>query len=243
MWSHISKLLSTEFYGGTNRCNKYARAAIRLGFHDAGTWDIDQTFGGADGSIILAPEEIRRKDNEGLEEIVRKVKTWRKMFNVGAADLIQFAAIHAVVTCPLGPRLRFFVGRKDSNRPNTDGLLPLARDNAEYLINLFADKTISPHELTALVGAHSTSQQFHFDPSRRGAPQDSTPGVWDVNFYNETVQNTPRGVVRFPSDIALAAHPKVSDEWTKFRAGNGVGQKHWNEVSPVCHGHQRKARD
>ena len=32
-------------------CNDNARAAIRLGFHDAGTWDRTQTHGGADGSF------------------------------------------------------------------------------------------------------------------------------------------------------------------------------------------------
>lgn len=78
--------------------------------------------------------------------------------------------------CPLGPRIRTFVGRKDSSRANMDGLLPSVNDSADKLISLFQDKTISAHELTALLGAHTTSQQFNVDPSRAGAPQDGTPG-------------------------------------------------------------------
>ncbi|KAK3624290.1 hypothetical protein LTR56_021111 [Elasticomyces elasticus] len=145
------------------------------------------------------------------------------------ADLIQFGANHATVTCPLGPRLRTFVGRKDSSKPAPDGLLPDAKASADSLINLFEDKTISAHELAALVGAHTSSRQFNFDSATSGAPQDSTPGVWDVLFYNQTVQNNiTKGVFRIPSDVALAAHPSMSAEWQKFSLGNGVGQDHWN---------------
>jgi hypothetical protein len=43
-------------------------------------------------------------------------------------------------------------------------------------------------------------------------------------------------IVRFPSDIALAKDPRMTDEWEKFRMGNGVGQDHWNHVSLVCIG-------
>jgi hypothetical protein len=50
--------------------------------------------------------------------------------------------------------------------------------DADTLINLFNDKTISPHDLAALLGAHSTSKQFHQKPADAGLPQDTTPGVW-----------------------------------------------------------------
>lgn len=236
IWSYVSKLLTVEFTGGSKRCNKHARAAIRLGFNDAGTWSsklaaAGQDFGGADGSIVLAAAEIKRPDNNGLQNIVKKMKTWQKLFGVGMADLIQFAAVHAVVTCPLGPRIRFFAGRKDSSKAAVDGLLPSARGTAEEVISLFEDKTISPHELVALLGAHSTSQQFNFDKNKKGAPQDSTPGVWDVKCYNETVGTAPKEIVRFPADVALAADSRMSNEWTKFWQGNGLGQDYWNAVS------------
>lgn len=235
VWWYVSLQLILSFTGITGRCNDRARAAIRLGFHDAGTWSAKlaaqgQDFGGADGSIALSGTEISRAENNGLQDIIGKMLTWQKQYGVGMADLIQFAAAHAVVTCPLGPRIRVFVGRKDSKAAAPDGLLPSATSDADTLIKLFEDKTISPHELAALVGAHSASKQFNFNVSMSGAPQDGTPGVWDVLFYNETVQNTPAKVFRFPSDIVLAADSRMSAEWDKFRRPNGVGQSHWNEV-------------
>jgi hypothetical protein len=143
------------------------------------------------------------------------------------ADLIQFAAIHAVVTCPLGPRIRFFAGRIDSSVPALDNLLPSHTASAASLLALFKDKTISPHELTALLGAHSTSTQRFVDPSKAGRPQDSTPGVWDVKYYNETIQTVPKRVFRFESDVKLAAHPEVKGEWERF-VDPVEGQDHWN---------------
>lgn len=168
----------------------------------------------------------------------------------GMADLIQMGANVATgkdrrpvvpasvsqrtVTCPLGPRVRTFVGRRDNIRPSNPGLLPDARDSAEKLISLFGAKTISPHGLVALVGAHSTSQQRFFDRKRALDPQvrrgrqtyllwinkkqDSTPGVWDTLFYAQTTENKPKRIVKFPSDINLSKHPKTKSEWNAFSA-------------------------
>jgi hypothetical protein len=104
VWAHVSMQLTNLFRGQSGRCNRYARAAIRLGFHDAGTWKEGLEYGGADGSIILAKEEISRPDNRGLQDIVRVLGDMHrqqfKQYGVGMADFIQFAAKHAVVsTC------------------------------------------------------------------------------------------------------------------------------------------------
>ncbi|KAK3045304.1 hypothetical protein LTS18_014073 [Coniosporium uncinatum] len=132
----------------------------------------------------------------------------------------------ATVVCPLGPRVRSFVGRKDSTTPAVDGLLPDVHADADSLIQLFKDKTIHEHGLTALIGAHTTSQQLFVDPSRARDPQDSTPGVWDVLFYNQTVSdNVPQRVFKLPSDVALAAHPNIAPEWKKFI----TDPEDWNE--------------
>lgn len=149
-------------------------------------------------------------------------------YRVGYADMIQFAATHATVTCPLGPRIRTFIGRKDAKQASPPGLLPDVHAPGNDLIALFEDKNISPHELTALVGAHSASKQFHVDPSRAGSPQDSTPGVWDVRFYNETIQKSiPKKVFKFDSDVELSGNSQTKDEWNQFIDD----QSHWNEVS------------
>ncbi|KAF3011079.1 hypothetical protein E8E13_011220 [Curvularia kusanoi] len=234
VWAFVSMQLTNLFRGQSGRCNQYARAAIRLGFHDAGTWKDGLDFGGADGSIILAPEEISRPDNKGLQDIVRILGNLHrqnfKQYGVGVADFIQFAAKHAVVTCPLGPRIRTFVGRKDSSRANQDGLLPSVNDSADKLISLFQAKTIGPHELVALLGAHTVSTQNNVDPTRPNAPQDGTPNVWDTLFYNQTLGlgPLPKAVLRFPSDVVLAKDSRTKAEWAKFSLGP-EGQSDWNE--------------
>jgi hypothetical protein len=147
------------------------------------------------------------------------------------ADLIQMGATVATVVCPLGPRIRSFVGRKDSAKPAKDSLLPNVFAPADDLIALFERKTIRPHGLTALVGAHTTSQQRFVDTTRALDPQDSTPGVWDIRFYAETLNpNAPSNIFKFAADVKFSTHPRMADEWAKF-ASPKDGQDHWNDVS------------
>lgn len=126
-----------------------------------------------------------------------------------------------------GPRVRSFVGRHDSDMACPDGLLPDVFSDADTLIELFQDKAIHPVGLAALIGAHSTSQQRFVDRSRYGDRQDSTPGIWDVKYYEETLGRAPPRVFKFPSDIALAEDPRINKEFRAF-AGAG-GQQHWNK--------------
>lgn len=98
--------------------------------------------------------------------------------------------------------------------------------DASTLIKLFEEKTITPHDLAALLGAHTSSKQFFVDPATSGAPQDTTPGVWDVSFYNETLQQSPvTGTFRFPADAILSQDNRVKDEWVMFTSS----QEHWNK--------------
>jgi hypothetical protein len=229
LWRWAALDMEKVFKGKDGRCTEKARAAIRLGFHDAGTWSKGtEDYGGADGSIILG-DELPRAENTGLKVIAYQMQTWYKLYSkYGAtmADLIQVGAAVATVSCPLGPRIRTFVGRKDSKRPSVGGLLPSVFADASSLLDLFANKTIRAHGLAALVGAHTTSQQHTVDPLRGGDPQDSTPGIWDVKFYSETTGTAPNRVFKFPSDVKIAAHPDVVSEWTQFSSDQG----HWNEV-------------
>ncbi|CRK28640.1 hypothetical protein BN1708_015288 [Verticillium longisporum] len=169
IWSYIAKDMYGFMAGQSGRCTKWARFAVRMGFHDAAGWSKSTASegNGADGSIILSNSELDRSEN---------------------------------------------------NDVNAD---------ADSLIALFRDKTIGPHGLVALVGAHTTSQQMFVNESRAGDPQDSTPGVWDVKFYPETTGKAPARVFRFPSDIKLSQHPTTKKEWKEFSGGGG--QNHWNE--------------
>ncbi|KAJ4415047.1 hypothetical protein N0V82_007563 [Gnomoniopsis sp. IMI 355080] len=185
--------------------------------------------GGADGSLVLAPEEILRPENGGLQDSVdftmELFGKW-KSYGITMADLVQFSAQVAVVVCPLGPRSRTFSGRVDSSTACPDGLLPPASGSAAYNIELFRNKTIEPHGLTALIGAHTTSQQFFVDTDRAGDPQDSTPGIWDVLFYRQVLDGAPPRVFDFESDINLSKAPETQGEFLKFANDS---QEDWNE--------------
>ncbi|KJZ79178.1 hypothetical protein HIM_01329 [Hirsutella minnesotensis 3608] len=221
VWKYIADDMRNAMVGSAGRCNSNARQAIRLGFHDAGTWSKKTgRQGGADGSILLARECDDRRENKGLREICAKMREWHdkyKQYGIGVADLIQFSSTVGTVVCPLGPRVRSFIGRKDSHEPSPQGLLPPPTASADALISMFEDKTITPAGLVALVGAHTTSQQRVVDPARAGDPQDSTPGVWDTLYFRETVsKDAPKKVFKFQSDINLANDPRTSGTWQAF---------------------------
>lgn len=228
LWHYIS-LEMVEWFKDGNRCGSLARQAIRLMFHDSGAWNTTMDFGGADGSAVLT-EEADRRENSGLKEISARLRTLHNKYRgkgVSMADLIQVGSNVATVVCPRGPRIRTFVGRLDSTKPAPEGLLPGPRQEASQIRTAFAAKGISPDELVALIGSHTVSRQSAVDPAQRGAPQDPTPGTWDTAFYRETAARNPsRGVVRFPSDVALAHDSVTAAKWAEFSAPGA--QTAWN---------------
>ncbi|KAK2017979.1 peroxidase [Colletotrichum eremochloae] len=233
IWKYIADDMARQMVGNAGRCNSVARGAVRLGFHDAASWSKSTGGTGADGSIILANECKTRSDNRGLEEICDIMSGWYakyKKYGISMADLIQTAANVGTVSCPLGPRVRTFIGRQDSTTPAVRDLLPDPSDSSAKLFKLFADKSFTPAGLVALVGAHSTSQQRFVDPARAESPQDSTPGTWDIAFYQQTLNpNAPPAVFKFQSDINLSLDPQTNDIWRLFSAGPR-GQIAWGKA-------------
>lgn len=232
VWSNISKKLTSDFLSG-GQCNDNARAAIRAAFHDCFN-------GGCDGSLILA-DECSRPENNGLQSICSSLGDMAKSNDVGVADLIQFAAgifhsvficrfnlglmplsAHAIKTCPLGPTVPAYVGRKDSSSASPDGGLPSPFASGDDLYSQFKAKGFSATDLAALIGAHSTSKQFFVDTSKSGAAQDSTPGTWDVTYYSQTLSGT--APFTFKSDANLAKHDVVGKPFKSFV----LNQAGWN---------------
>ncbi|KAH8673343.1 peroxidase [Xylariales sp. PMI_506] len=236
VWKYIADDMANYYRGASGRCNGNARAAVRLGFHDAAGWSksTDSQGGGADGSIILVDNELKWGENNGLQDIGAKVKSWYQYWrvqqgytSVTMADLIQVSATVATVVCPLGPRIKTYIGRPDSTKENPH-LLPGVTQSAPDLIKLFEDKTIKSNGLVALLGAHTTSQQHFVDTKRSGDPQDSSPGVWDVLFYSQTTSaKTPKRVFKFQSDVAISQYGQTADQWQEFTGSDG--QSEWNE--------------
>ena len=242
IWTTIASELQGMFLDKTvnpSQCNDAARAAIREAFHDCGSWETALGTlpgnGGCDGSLILTRDpngdcsdeatcELKRGENGGLADISATLLALQKKYvardsSVTVADMIQFAAAVAIVTCPGGPQIKTFVGRKDYSVPATR-LLPDVHAPGADLYALFQRKGFNANELAALLGAHSTSKQFGVDPSQSGAAQDSTPGKWDVQYYADTL-SPPAGVYVLPSDTVLAAHPTVGKEFKGFVGSQG----------------------
>ncbi|KAK8151272.1 heme peroxidase [Phyllosticta citrichinensis] len=214
IWTTISSDLTSNFLTD-GQCNDLARGAIRFAFHDAGAFSQSLPYyppaaGGADGSLLLNPDEINRRENGGLGPYHDWLSGFYPKYSdqVSAADLIQFAGAHATVTCPGGPAIKVRVGRTDTDQAPPEGLLPPGfgpGSDHDSLLNLFVDKGFSAADLAALIGAHSASRAFAQERNGIpvGGPQDSTPGQLDVKYYSETY-NPPPGVYRFDSDINLS---------------------------------------
>ena len=226
VWHAISSDLTNQFLGPDGDCNDDARASIRAAFHDAGTYSLKlaaagRVGGGADGSLILA-QEYNRTESQGLSDISIKLHRLALQYKVGFADTIQFAAAHAIATCPRGPRVQTFVGRKDSHEPSPHGLLP-GLDKPDKLIALFKDKGFDEVDLAALVGVHTVSKQFFEDPSKAGAPQDTSVGVWDVGFYVEQFTPMPTShQLKCMHDLGL--DPVVGTQFRLFI----INPRQWN---------------
>lgn len=137
VWSEISTTLTAQFLAD-GQCTDAARAAIRGAFHDC--------FNGAcDGSLILA-NECANPENRGLERLCGNLGSLANEKQVGVADLIQFAAAHAIKTCPGGPTVPVKVGRKDSSEANALGVLPQHNAAGGDLVKLFGKWFILPVE-------------------------------------------------------------------------------------------------
>lgn len=193
VWDYIQNDLTEIFIENDGTCNRLARQAVRLGFHDAGAWSRTSRTGGADGSLLLSSNEISRPVNNGMQDIRDvglEILDRYQDFGISAGDLVQFMHNVAVVICPLGPRMLTFVGRTD-NDESPAGLLPTDDLSADRMIEVFANKTFGTRDLVALVGAHTTAEQFFVDTNRAGAPLDTTPGVWDINYYQEVLTGSP----------------------------------------------------
>lgn len=236
IWSTISKDLVGQFLTD-GQCNDLARAAIRIAFHDCATWNTSLgTSAGCDGSLYLAGE-YTRPENAGLEDTIPQLGKMAQSYGVGVADFFQFAGgmssisflvitltyipiAAAIKICPLGPTVQTFVGRTDRSTPNPEGLLPGATEDGNSILALFEAKGINAAELAALIGAHSTARQFATDPAEAGAALDTTPGVWDVAYYGQTVDGTAPFTLQ--SDKNLANQAEVGPVFHSF-INNQIG--------------------
>lgn len=139
-------------------CNFYIRAAA----HDS--FSISEGFGGADGSVLLTMDEIKRPENNydsWAYLLSKNALALAKKYNTSVADII--AVCGAVSTEYLGgpkiisydTNLPFLVGRFDSIEPNPPNKLPGSNINLTSFANFAKNRNLTMEEMTALMGSHS----------------------------------------------------------------------------------------
>ncbi|KAK7352706.1 hypothetical protein VNO80_18134 [Phaseolus coccineus] len=175
-----------------------AAGVLRLVFHDAGTFDIDDNTGGMNGSIVY---ELERPENAGLKrsvKVLQKAKTQIDAIQpVSWADMIAVAGAEAVEVCG-GPPIQVSLGRLDALVPDPEGRLPEESLNASALKKCFQSKGLSTQELVALSGAHTI-----------GSKGFGRPDSFDNSYYKVLLEKpwTSSGgmssMIGLPSDHAL----------------------------------------
>ncbi|KAL7629018.1 hypothetical protein AAE478_000536 [Parahypoxylon ruwenzoriense] len=197
VWTDVAADLKSTFVGSDGKCTDDARAAIRLSFHDC----FPST---CDGSIILSSECTDRGENTQLVGICSTLADKVTQFDVGAADLIQFAA----AACPGGPMVPVKVGRPDSSEPDITSQMISPNANATTIIAAFAAKGFSVTELVALMGAHSTAKDLN------GDALDTTVGDMDMTYYTETAEGG--APTSLNSDKFLSNSTETSSLWSAY---------------------------
>ncbi|KAF3036318.1 hypothetical protein E8E12_005811 [Didymella heteroderae] len=213
VWSTVLPELQTAFDG----CGRDAHGAIRAPFHDC-------INNGCDGSLILT-DECSRAENAGLSDICSKLLSWTQKYNTSAADMIEFAAAVAISSCPLGPRVRALVGRKDSSEAAPLNSMPGSRDSISSILDKFKAKGFSGDDVVALMGTHSVAVQVNDDPAQAGKSLDSTPSIYDLKFYQETLDGT--APYSLQSDKGLAKNSETKKKWKEFADGDTSA---WNKA-------------
>jgi hypothetical protein len=114
------------------------------------------------------------------------------------------------------------IGRKDSETADPDGQLPQANVTGDDALSHFQGRGFTAQELAALIGAHTSSRQFITDPTKVGASQDTTPTIWDITYYVQTLLR--RAPFSFESDINLSNQAEVGPYMKQF----STNQPGWN---------------
>jgi len=167
--------------------------------------------------------------NDGIDDIVNLQRPFAIKHGVSFGDFIHFAGAVAVSNCPGAPRLEFLAGRPNISLPSPDFLVPEPSDSVDTIINRMGDAGFSPNEIVDLLASHTVAAQDHVDPTIPGTPFDSTPGLFDSNFFVEVLLKgniTPgnginvgqlssplAGEFRLQSDAAFARDPRTACEW------------------------------
>ncbi|KAK0205753.1 manganese peroxidase 1 precursor [Desarmillaria ectypa] len=227
----VADLQENLFDGG--ECGEEVHESLRLTFHDAIGFSLTKGGGGADGSIVTFSDvETVFHANNGIDGIVERQRPFISAHNMTAGDFIQLAGAVGVSNCPGAPQLNFFLGRPEATAPSPDLLVPEPFDTVTSILARFSDAGFTPPEVVALLASHSVAGSDHIDTTIPGTPFDSTPSLFDTQFFVEVqlrgtafpgtggnqgeAESPLAGEIRIQSDATLARDSRTACEWQSF---------------------------
>ncbi|KAJ8520312.1 hypothetical protein ONZ45_g2862 [Pleurotus djamor] len=216
------------FDGG--ECGEEVHESLRLTFHDAIGFSPTLGGGGADGSVVTFRDiETSFPANAGIDEIIGAQIPFINKHNISAGDFIQFAGAVGVSNCAGAPRIPFFLGRPDAKAASPDLLVPEPFHSVDQILDRMGDAGLNAVEVVWLLASHSIAAADLVDPSIPGTPFDSTPSIFDSQFFIETqlrgtlfpgtggnkgeVESPLQGELRLQSDHELARDSRTACEW------------------------------
>ena len=194
-------------------CNFYVRAAA----HDS--LSVSEGYGGADGSLLLTQDELKRSENnyDNFAYLLSKnALALAKKYDASVADIV--AVCGAVATEFLGgPKIvkydsvhPFLVGRHDRTEPNPANALAPANMNTTGFAHFAKGKNLTIEEMTALMGSHTLLDEkgckrkdnTYCNP-RESKCDDTLMYSWTNIYYKETCVpkirvNEPRALSTLP---------------------------------------------
>lgn len=183
---------------------------VRLGWHDAGTYNVNDNTGGANGSIRFKPES-EHDANNGLDKARNFLEPIKDKFpDISYADLYQLASVAAIEYAG-GPKVPFRLGRSDASKDDTtpDGRLPDADKKMDHLRDVFYRMGLNDKDITVLSGAH-TLGRAHKERSGFEGPWTKTPVKFDNSYFVEILKDDPDPeLLRLSSDLALLDDPET----------------------------------
>ncbi|KAF8404074.1 hypothetical protein HHK36_008951 [Tetracentron sinense] len=209
---------------------KTKATVVRLGWHDAGTYDknIEEwpQRGGANGSLRFEIE-LKHAANAGLVNALKLLQPIKDKYSaVTYADLFQLASATAVEVAG-GPKIPMKYGRVDISEPDQcpeEGKLPDAGppSPAGHLRDVFYRMGLSDKEIVALSGAHTLGRSR---PERSGWGKPETkytkdgPGTpggqswtvqwlkFDNSYFTDIKERRDEDLLVLPTDAALFEDP------------------------------------
>ncbi|CAL9198914.1 unnamed protein product [Musa hybrid cultivar] len=224
----IKELLKTTF------CHPIL---VRLGWHDAGTYDKNiaewPTRGGANGSLRFEIE-LKHAANAGLVNALKLLQSIKdKYSSITYADLFQLASATAIEEAG-GPKIPMKYGRVDVSGPEQcpeEGRLPDAgpASPAGHLRNVFYRMGLDDKEIVALSGAHTLGRsrpersgwgkaETKYTKDGPGAPGGQSWTVqwlkFDNSYFRDIKQGKDEDLLILPTDAVLFedSHFKVYAE-------------------------------